>query len=110
MKKGFWCIVQFHKWHWYMLSESYDSYSGEGDYGYLDYWTGNRKYFSDLKWYEHYGWGYDDFGFCFVVPFFIAYLLVLRGTIIAGISNYLFIKRSNKVMKEFLEQYKENKK
>lgn len=105
-KKGFWCFVQFHKFHWQMMWETYDSWNGgEGDYGYVDYWTGNCKTFEELKWYDHYGWGYDEYGFTFVVPFFIAYILVLKGTIKERISTWLYFRRARKEAKEFAEKF-----
>lgn len=98
--KGFWCLVQFHKFHWQMLWETYDSWNGEEcDYGYTDSWTGNRKTFNDLKDYDHYGWGYDEYGFTLVVPFFIAYILVLRGTMKEKISNWLYVRQHFKEKK-----------
>ena len=103
-KKGFWCFVQFHKFHWVMQWETYDGLNAEWDYGYVNYWTGNRKTFSELKNnYDCYGWGYDYDGFTFVVPFFIAYLLVLKGTIRERISEWLYFREWRKRHKEQIE-------
>jgi hypothetical protein len=62
-----------------MLWEEWDSYAGDGDYGWDYRWTGNRKTWKRLKCYKKFG--IDDDGFVFIVPFFIAWLLVLPGSI-----------------------------
>lgn len=85
-KNGFWCQLcivtdSYYTKHPYlgMLWETWDSYAGDGDYGWDYRWTGNRKTWKGLKWYKKFG--IDDEGFVFIVPFFIAYLLVLPGTL-----------------------------
>ena len=85
-KNGFWCQLcivdnKYFNKHPYlgMLWEEYDSYAGDGDYGWDYRWTGNRKTWKQLKYYKKFGM--DDDGFVFIVPFFIAYLLVLPGTL-----------------------------
>ncbi len=66
-----------------MLWETWNSYAGDGDYGYSYYWTGNRKTTKQLI--REYPYCIfkinDDCGLDIVVPFFIAWLLVLPGTI-----------------------------
>ena len=85
-KYGFWCQLcivtdSYYTKHPYlgMLWETWDSYAGDGDYGWDYRWTGNRKTWKGLKWYKKFGM--DDEGFVFIVPFFIAYLLVFPGTL-----------------------------
>lgn len=85
-KNGFWCQMcivtdSYYTKHPYlgMLWEEWDSYAGDGDGGWDYRWTGNRKTWKGLKWYKKFG--IDDEGFVFIVPFFIAYLLVLPGTL-----------------------------
>ena len=85
-KNGFWCQLcivcndYFTKSPYLgMLWEEWDSYAGDGDYGWDYRWTGNRKTLKQLKWYKKFGM--DDDGFVFTLPFFIAYLLVLPGTL-----------------------------
>ena len=83
-KYGFWCIMNIGGFdHFGMLWEEWDSYAGDGDYGYSYYWTGNRKTTKQLiVEYPHCVYKpNDDSGFDFVVPFFIAWLLVLPGSI-----------------------------
>lgn len=83
-KNGFWCIMNIGgNYHFGMLWETWDSYAGDGDYGYSYYWTGNRKTTKQLiVEYPHCVFKInDDCGFDIIVPFFIAWLLVLPGTI-----------------------------
>ncbi len=89
-KFGFWCILGWTDCKSYgrnsrfgMLWEEYDGYTGESDYGYSYFYTGNRKTTKDLwKNYRHCIWKKnDDGGFDFVLPFFFAWLIVLPGTI-----------------------------
>lgn len=75
-KNGFWTILNIQKFKLGMLWEEWDSYAGDGDYGWDYRWTGNRKTWKQLKWYNKFG--IDDEGFVFTVPFFIAYLLVFQ--------------------------------
>ena len=83
-KNGFWCIMNIGgNYHFGMLWEEWDSYAGDGDYGYSYYWTGNRKTTKQLiVEYPHCVFKInDDCGLDIIVPFFIAWLLVLPGTI-----------------------------
>ena len=95
-KYGFWTIVNVKKFKLGMLWEEWDSYAGDGDSGWDYRWTGNRKTWKGLKWYKKFG--IDDEGFVFVVPFFIAYLLVLPGTL-------YHIYELNEEMKYYNEHY-----
>lgn len=85
-KYGFWCQMcivtdSCYTKHPYlgMLWETWDSYAGDGDYGWDYRWTNNRKTWKQLEWYNKFG--IEDEGFVFTVPFFIAWLVVLPGTI-----------------------------
>lgn len=85
-KNGFWCQLcivtdSYYTKHPYlgMLWETWDSYAGDGDYGWDYRWTGYRKTWKELKWYKKFGM--DSDGFVFILPFFIAWLLVLPGTL-----------------------------
>ena len=79
-KKGFWCFINIQKFKIGMLWETWCSYAGDGDYRYESFWTGNRKTTKQLKYYRLIE--YDDYdGLVFVVPFFIAYILTIIGTI-----------------------------
>ena len=102
-KNGFWCQMcivtdSYYTKHPYlgMLWEEWDSYAGDGDYGWDYRWTGNRKTWKELKWYKKFG--IDDEGFVFIVPFFITYLLVLPGTLYN-------IHKLNEEIKHFNEHY-----
>lgn len=77
--------------------KTWDSYAGDGDYGWDYRWTGNRKTWKELEWYKKFG--IDDEGFVFIVPFFIAYLLVLPGTL-------YHIHKLNKEMKYYEEYHR----
>ena len=85
-KHGFWCQMCIGKdWRTERLQlgmfwEEWDSFAGDGDYGLVYAWTGNRKTWKELRHYKKFGM--DDDGFVFIVPFFVAWLLVLPGTII----------------------------
>lgn len=103
-KNGFWCQLcivtdSYYTKHPYlgMLWEEWDSYAGDGDCGWDYRWTGNRKTWKGLEWYKKFG--IDDEGFVFIVPFFIAYLLVLPGTL-------YHIYKENKEMKRFEEYHR----
>ena len=103
-KYGFWCklcivTADYYTKHPYlgMLWETWDSYAGDGDCGWDYRWTGNRKTWKGLKWYKKFG--IDDEGFVFTVPFFIAYLLVLPGTLYN-------IYKQNEEMKHFEEYHR----
>lgn len=89
-KYGFWCILGWTNYksvgrydRFGIMWEEWDSYAGDGDYGYGYYWTGNRKTTKDLwKNYRHCIFQTnDEGGFEFVLPFFLAWLVVLPGTI-----------------------------
>lgn len=103
-KYGFWCILGWTDCESYgkyskfgMLWETYDSYGGDSDYGYSYFYTGNRKTTKDLwKNYRHCIWKInDDGGFDFVLPFFLAWLIVLPGTI----KNYFEEVKAKKMTK-----------
>ena len=103
-KNGFWCQMcivtdSYYTKHPYlgMLWETWDSYAGDGDYGWDYRWTGNRKTWKGLEWYKKFG--IDDEGFVFILPFFIAYLLVLPGTL-------YHIYKLNEEMKDFEEYHR----
>lgn len=101
-KYGFWCQMCIGKMpldkfiKLAMFWETYDSYAGDGDYGLVYAWTGNRKTWKELKYYKKLGM--DDDGFVFTVPFFIAWLLVLPGTIIEYIKQ---IREYNRYSKDW---------
>ena len=100
-KEGFWCIMNIsHFYGFGMLWESWDSYAGDGDYGYEYFWANNRKTTKQLiVEYPHCIFKRnddgDDTGFDFVLPFFIAWLLVLPGTICHNI-------RATKAINDFV--------
>lgn len=85
-KNGFWCIMAIGKADFDkhltfgMLWEEWDSYIGDGDYGFNYFWTGYRKTWKELKYYKKFGIE-DDGYFQFIVPYFIAWFLVLGGTL-----------------------------
>lgn len=118
-KNGFWCQMcivtdSCYTNHPYlgMLWEEWDSYAGDGDGGYNYRWTGNRKTWKQLKWYKKFGM--DDEGFVFVVPFFIAYLLVLPGTLYNNYKLNEEIKYHDEYFKthhfeEWTQTWEENK-
>ncbi len=110
-KCGFWCILGWTNYksvgiydRFGILWETWDSYAGDGDYGYAFYWTGNRKTTKDLwKNYRHCIFQpNDDGGFDFVLPFFLAWLVVLPGTI-----RYMLAEK--KAMKYFTSKEYEEK-
>ena len=100
-KNGFWCIMaigkSFYNNHLFfgMLWETWDSYAGDGDCGFEYFWTGNRKTWKQLKYYKKFGIEEDEY-FQFIVPFFIAWFLVLGGTIY---HNYKTRKEINDFVK-----------
>lgn len=85
-KSGFWCIMAIGKpfysnrFFFGMLWETWNSYAGDGDYGFEYFWTSNRKTWKELKWYNKFGID-DDGYFQFIIPYFLAWLLVLPGSI-----------------------------
>ena len=101
-KTGFWCIMNFHKLKFGMLWESYDGWSGEWDYGFNEFYNGNRITFKQLKNYENFGFASYDIcdGVQFPVPFFIAYILLIPGTII---NNYEMNKKIKYYEKRLME-------
>ena len=93
-KNGFWCQMcivtdSYYTKHPYlgMLWEEWDSYAGDGDYGWDYRYTGYRKTWKELKYYKKFGM--DDEGFVFILPFFITWFLVLGGTLY---NNYKLAK------------------
>lgn len=104
-KYGFWCIMcvgkAFYDKHSKlgMLWETYDSYAGDGDYGFNYWWTGHRKTWKELHYYNKFGW--DDEGyFQFILPFFLAWLIVLPGTIVYEVRRELEMRRYEKDWRE----------
>lgn len=103
-KYGFWCKMCVGKQYGdkfiklAMFWETYDSYAGDGDYGIVYAWTGNRKTWKELKYYKKFG--IDDDGFVFIVPFFFAWFLVLPGTIVEHIKQ---IRECNRYSKDWRE-------
>ena len=83
-KYGFWTIVNIRKFKLEMLWEEYDSYTGEGDYGYMPAYTGNRKTVKQMvKSYPDCIFNpYNEDGFVFCLPFFISYILLFIPTLI----------------------------
>lgn len=67
-----------------MLWEDWDSYAGDGDYGYMFSYTGNRKTTKQMR--REYSdcifnpFGEDGFVFC--LPFFVSYILLFIPTLI----------------------------
>lgn len=83
-KYGFWTICRINKFRLEMLWEDWDSYAGDGDYGYMFSYTGNRKTTKQMR--REYSdcifnpFGEDGFVFC--LPFFVSYILLFIPTLI----------------------------
>ena len=83
-KYGFWTILNIQKFKLGMLWEEWDSYAGDGDYGYIPAYTGNRKTTKQMiKWHPDCIFNpRNDDGFVFCLPFFISYILLFIPTLI----------------------------
>jgi hypothetical protein len=92
--RGFWSIITFYKRKPLMMWTTYDGYYSEYDYGYSDYYTGTRFTTKQIKQdFDKFFINSGDKGFDFTVPFFIAWLFVLPGTIREKIAEYKYFKR-----------------
>lgn len=83
-KYGFWTIVNIQKFKLGMLWEEWDSYAGDGDYGFISAYTGNRKTTRQMKrdYYDSF-LRLDEFdGLVFCLPYFISFILLFIPTII----------------------------
>ena len=104
-KYGFWCVMCVGKAFYDktpklgMLWETYDSYAGDGDYGFDYCWTGRRKTWKGLRYYNKLGWDEDGY-FQFILPFFLAWLIVLPGTIVCEVKQELEMRRYEKDWRE----------
>ena len=104
-KYGFWCMMCIGKAYYDkhpklgMLWETYDSYAGDGDGGFDYWWTGYRKTWKELRWYKKFGWDEDGY-FQFILPFFLAWLIVLPGTIVYEVRQELEMRRYDKDWRE----------
>ena len=83
-KYGFWTIVNIKKFKLGMLWEEWDSYAGDGDYGFISAYTGNRKTTKQMK-RDYYDsiFRFDEFdGLVFCLPYFISFILLFIPTLI----------------------------
>lgn len=83
-KYGFWTICRINKFRLEMLWEEWDSYAGDGDYGYMFAYTGNGKTTKQMR--REYSYcifnPFDEDGFVFCLPFFVSYILLFIPTLI----------------------------
>ena len=83
-KYGFWTIVNIQKFKLGMLWEEWDSYAGDGDYGFIPAYTGNRKTTKQME-RDYYDsiFRFDEFdGLVFCLPYFISFILLFIPTLI----------------------------
>lgn len=101
MKKGFWSLIAFKNFKPMMLWETYDGFYSEYDCGLSDYWTDLRFETKEIKrMYDNF-WVNDSFeGYLFTVPFFIAYILVLKGTLREFFAERKYIRDCEKRHRE----------
>lgn len=83
-KYGFWTILNIKKFKLGMLWEEWDSYAGDGDYGFMSTYTDNRKTTKQLiQGYSESLFRLDELdGFVFCLPFFISYILLFIPTLV----------------------------
>ena len=92
-------LIGFSQGKEYVYPHTYDSYAGDGDCGFDYCWTGRRKTWKELRYYNKFGWD-DDGYFQFILPFFLAWLIVLPGTIVCEVRQELEMRRYDKDWRE----------